>query len=182
MGRPRRRTIVLGLLVALPATLLAGLPAAAWLTHQHLHTGGPAWSSSQTHGAQVASAPSVKISGTTKRLLRPGLSARIDLRFSNPGPDAITLRHVRVTISRITAPQADAGHPCTVADFRVRPMRAGSFVLPRGEATDLLSLGIPAWQWPHIKMRNRPVNQDGCKDASLTLSYRGYRGLRMWWS
>ena len=175
MGRMRRHPVVIGLLVGLPATLLGGLPAAAWLADQHLFTGGSAWSSSQTNGAQVATAPSVRISGTTHRLLRPGGSARLNLRFANPGRNAITLRHVRVTISSIDAPHADAGHPCTLADFRVRPMRVGTFVLPGAGSTDLLRLGVPSRQWPHLKMRNRPVNQDGCKGASLTLRYRGYR-------
>ncbi len=172
----RRRAVLIGLLVGLPAILLSGLPAAGWrLADQHLPLGGRAWSSTQVDAAQVASAPSVRISGTTHRLLRPGARARINLRFANPSRHSVKLRHVRVTISSITAPEADAGHPCTRADFRVRPMRSQTFVLPRFWSTNLVRLGIPAWQWPHLKMRNRPVNQDGCKDATLTLTYTGYR-------
>ncbi len=172
----RRRAVLIGLIIGLPAMLLSGLPAAAWrLADQHLSAGGSAWSSSQSNGAQVASAPSIKISGTAHRLLRPGSSARINLNFANGGPHDIRLRHVRVTITRIDAPEADAAHPCTRADFRVRPMRVGTFVLPAARSTDLLRLGVPSWQWPHLKMRNRPVNQDGCQNATLTLSYRGYR-------
>ncbi len=170
-----RRAVLVGLLVGLPALLLGGFPAAAWLADRHLSTSDSAWSSAHIKGARVAAAPPVKISGTTHRLLRPGVSARINLRFVNPRPRAITLRHVRVTIRSITAPEADAGHPCTRADFRVRPMRSRTFVLPGFGSTNLVRLGIPAWQWPHLKMRNRSVNQDGCKGASLTLSYRGYR-------
>lgn len=172
----RRHALLIGLLAGLPAILLSGLPAAAWrLADQHLPTGGSAWSGWHGHGGQVAAAPSVKISGTTHRLLRPGVSARINLRFANPGPYAITLRHVRVTIRSITAPAADAGHPCTRADFRIRPMRLRTILLPGRQATNLVRLGVPGWRWPHVKMRNRPVNQDGCKGASLTLNYRGYR-------
>ena len=127
----RRRAVVIGLFIGLPAFLLGALPAAAWIADQHWSVGGSSWSSSQTHGAQVATAPAVKISGTTRRLLRPGRSARINLKFANPSPHAITLRHVRVTITSIEAPRADSAHPCTRADFRVRPMRVGTFVLPR---------------------------------------------------
>ncbi len=175
MGRTRRHAVVIGLLVGLPATLLGGLPATAWLADQQLYTGGSAWSDPQTNGAQVASAPLVRISGTARRLLRPGVASRINLRFANPGRNAVTLRHVSVTISSIDAPKADAGHPCTLTDFRVRPMRARTLVLPAAGSTDLFRLGVPWRQWPRLKMRNRPVNQDGCKDASLTLKYRGYR-------
>ena len=54
-------------------------------------------------------------------------------------------------------------------------MRARSLVLPGDASTSLVRLGVPAWQWPNLKMRNRPVNQDGCKGATLKLSYLGYR-------
>ena len=70
-----------GILAGLLVTALGGVPAAAWLMDdRHLLTGGSAWSSSQIHGAHVATAPSVKISGTTHRLLRPGVSARVEGR------------------------------------------------------------------------------------------------------
>lgn len=174
---PRPRAVRMGMLVGIPTLLLVGLPAAGWwLADLRLPQGGSAWLASPADASQVASAPWVKISGTTNRLLRPGVSARINVSFVNDSPHHITLRHVRVTIISITAPRADAGHPCTAADFRLRPMRARTFVLPGSESTDLVRLGVPAWQWPQLKMLNRPVNQDGCQNASLTLSYRGYRG------
>jgi hypothetical protein len=54
-------------------------------------------------------------------------------------------------------------------------MRAPRLVLPADDFTDLVRLAIPSWRWPHLKMRNRPVNQDGCKGARLTLGYLAYR-------
>ncbi len=170
----RHRAVLIGLLVCLPVTLLGGLPTAWRLADQHWSMGDSAWSSAG-HDPRVAHGDSVRISGTTTRLLRPGRSSRINLGFANRGSNAVTLRHVRVTITAIKAPQADAEHPCTRADFQIRPMRSRPFVLPGHVFTNLVRLGVPAWQWPRLKMLNRPVNQDGCKDASLTLSYVGYR-------
>ncbi len=170
----RHRAMLIGLVVSLPVTLLGGLPAASHLADQY-RTMGSAWSEARIHGPQVAPGASVEISGTTETLLRPGHSSRINLGFDNVGSPAVTLRHVRVTITGITAPQATAESPCTRADFRIRPMRAGRLVLPGDGSTDLARLGVPMWQWPHVKMRNRPLNQDGCKGARLELGYVGYR-------
>ena len=139
----RHRAVLIGLLVCLPVALLGGAAGGLRLADQHLATGGAAWSSAQTHGPRVARGTSVEISGTTRRLLRPGVSSRINLGFNNMGSKAVTLRHVRVTITGITAPQADAEHPCTRADFRVRPMRARTFVLPRPRFTEPRSPGRP---------------------------------------
>jgi hypothetical protein len=172
-SRTRRRAVVVGLLAGLPVILLGGLPAAWSLVDWP--SGGSAWSSAQTHDPQVAWGTSVEISGNTRTLLRPGGSSRINLGFANDDSKPVTLRHVRVTITSISAPQADSEFPCTRADFRIRPMRVRSLVIPGDAFTTLVRLDVPAWQWPNLKMRDRPVNQDGCKGASLKLGYVGYR-------
>ena len=173
-SKTRRRKVLIGLLIGLPVILFGALPAVWSLADEHLSRGGSSWSS-RGHAPWVAQGTSIKISGTTRRLLRPGVSSRINLGFVNNGSKAVSLRHVRVTITGITAPQSSAAHPCTRADFRVRPMRAGVLLLPGDSFTSLARLGIPSWRWPHVKMRNRPVNQDGCKSATLKLGYLGYR-------
>ncbi len=170
----RHRTVLIGLLVCLPVAVLGALPAAWHLADQHWSVGGSVWHA-HSHDPRVALGSSIEISGVTRKLLHPGGSSRINLEFANRGSPATTLRHVRVTISGIDAPQADKTHPCTRADFRVRPMRSRPFVLPAHASTSLIRLGVPAWQWPRLRMLNRPVNQDGCKGATLTLTYTGYR-------
>jgi hypothetical protein len=165
-------------LVGLVVLLLGGGSAAWRLADQHLVAGGSMRSSSEVPGPQVALGTSLHISGTVRKLLRPGVSARVNLRFANRGANPVTLRRVAVKISAVTAPQADRRHPCSRADFRVRQMRAGRFVVPGPGFTSLSRLGAPPGRWPHLKMRNRPVNQDGCKGARLTLSFRGHRAWR----
>ena len=174
MPTTHRRAATIGLLVGVPVILLGGLPAVCSQAEPYLFPDGSAWSHGG-HAPWVAQGFSVEIGGTTTKPLRPGGSSRINLGFDNVGSTAVGLRHVRVTITGVRAQQADTDHPCTAADFRVRPMRAGTILLPGDGTTTLAELATPRWQWPRITMLNRPVNQDGCKGAVLTLDYLGYR-------
>ena len=171
----RRRALLIGLLLCLPVMLVGGLPAEAWrLAGRHLSADGATWTTAHAHPARVAHASPVVITGRVRGPLSPGVSRSINLTFANPSSQAVTLRSVTVTVLKISAPLADAQHPCTRADFRVRPMRTVTLVVPRRGSTSLVRLAVPLSQRPHLKMRNRPVNQDGCKGAHLTLGYRGY--------
>ena len=174
-SKARRRGVLLGVLVTLPLLLVGAVPAARHLFDGHLPFGGAASSSSPNHHPRVARGTQVEISGTARRQLRPGGSSSLNLAFTNHSSNPVILRQVRVTITAISAPQANGQHPCTPADFRVRPMRATALVLPGGASVDLTRLAVPSWRWPHLEMRNRLTNQDGCKDARLTLTYVGYR-------
>jgi hypothetical protein len=170
--------VLVGLLICIPVVLLGALPAEAWrLADRHLSTEGTAWAAAHAPSPHVAHARSVTITGNVRGPLSPGVSRAIDLKFDNPSSRGVTLGSVRVTLLSIAAPQADAGHVCTPADFRVRQMRSQVPQLPAAGRTDLAGLGVPLQSWPRLKMRSRPVNQDGCKGAHLTLGYR-YYGVR----
>lgn len=113
------------------------------------------------------------ISGTLPGALTPGTGTPLDLSLSNPGP-VTRILGLNVDLSGVIAPQADAIHPCTVDDFSVTQFSGSyGFTLPSSSTRTLSQLGIPAGQWPQVAMLNRPVNQDGCKGASLDLSYSG---------
>ena len=47
------------------------------------------------------------------------------------------------------------------------------FKLAASRTRSLTDLGFPQSQWPQVGMVNRPVNQDGCKGATVTLKYTG---------
>jgi hypothetical protein len=65
-------------------------------------------------------------------------------------------------------------HPCGVNDFTVTQFTGSyGFVLPAAGDTSLSRLGLPPSSWPQVSMLNRPVNQDGCKDATLNLGFTG---------
>ena len=182
MRRPRTAGMLVGLL-ALPVALLGAvpfgaLPAVAWpisdvlpfLQHNATQVG---------HGPQqLHRGVKVKVTGAAQGQLRPGTSVPVALTFQNPNKHKVQMKRVRVKITGLTAPHADAAHPCTMADFAVRQMpRQTLFRVPARQTTDLAALGLPMEAWPRLSMLNRPLNQDGCKGAVLKLRFKA-RGLR----
>ena len=122
----------------------------------------------------------IRITGSVRAPLRPGVSAPVRIGLLNTTMRPVRIRRVRVFIDGITAPHADARHPCTAEDFEVLQMRRGVLEVPAGRYVDLTALRVPVPDWPQLTMRNRPVNQDGCKGASLTLRYRARHEVRRW--
>jgi hypothetical protein len=113
------------------------------------------------------------ISGSLPGALIPGTATPLDLTLSNPGPST-RISSLGVAVRGVIAPQADATHPCTVDDFSVTQFSGTyGFTLPSSSTRSLSQLGFPAERWPVVAMLNRPVNQDGCKGASVDLSYTG---------
>jgi hypothetical protein len=114
------------------------------------------------------------IGGTLAQLLAPGRVLPLDLRLTNPHSDALRIGRLAVRVATVHAPRADAMHPCAVGDFAVVPFSGPyGFALRARTTARLSTLGIPERQWPHVAMSDRPVNQDGCKHARLSLSYTG---------
>ena len=171
MARPRRQTLLLSLL----ALVLTGeLPGAA-ARLASMRTQGSHDSVWVGHGHRGIR---VHISGTVGERLTPGVSVPIELGLANPFPRTVVLRRVTVSILDIAAPNADAAHPCSAADFQVRQMRPGVLRVPARGYVELAELGVPHQDWPQLTMNDRPVNQDGCKGASLTLHYRAHQARR----
>lgn len=177
MRRPRTAGMFVGLL-ALPVALLGTLPAVAWqlsdalpfLTHDTTRVG---------HGPQqLHRGVKVKVTGAAQGQLSPGTSAPIALRFKNPNRHKVQMKRVRVKIIGIVAPSANAAHPCTTADFAIRQMPRRTLLrLPAKRSTDLVAMRVPLEAWPWLTMKNRPLNQDGCKGAEVKLRFKA-RGLR----
>jgi len=110
--------------------------------------------------------------GTLARPLAPGVSSPVDVRLTNPYRSAMRVHRITVRVARIHAPASDTGRRCTLADFAVTPFTAArGFVVPRHSTRSLRALRVPTRDWPHVAMRNRSVNQDGCKGATLTLGF-----------
>jgi hypothetical protein len=117
-------------------------------------------------------AQSFSIAGDSTQPISPGVSWPLDLEFTNPTDGPVWVSELRVTVRKVSAPNADESHPCVVRDFAVDQATAGLEITLDARATDSLSgLGLANATWPHIGMRDRAVNQDGCKGASLTLGY-----------
>ena len=88
------------------------------------------------------------------------------------------MKRVRVKITGVVAPNATAAHPCTAADYAVRQMPRRTLLrVPAKRTTGLAAMHIPMDAWPWLTMLNRPVNQDGCKGAHVSLRFKA-RGLK----
>jgi len=121
------------------------------------------------------------IEGTVTTPLYPGGgSAPINLRFLNPNPGnggsgavGVQVSSLTVTVAAVSAPAATPALPCTVSDFAVSQFSgAYPFVIPEGRSS-LRSLGFAPRTWPSVRLVGRPVNQNGCKGATITLTYAG---------
>ena len=179
MRRPRTAGMFVGLL-ALPVALLGALPAVgvaalrrAPVPAARRHPGGAG-------PPQLHRGVKVKVTGAAQGQLRPGTSAPVALTFQNPNKHKVQMKRVRVKISAIVAPNADAAHPCTTADFAIRQMPRRTLLrLPAKRTTDLAALGVPMEAWPRLTMLNRPLNQDGCKGAEAEAQVQGARAAEV---
>lgn len=117
--------------------------------------------------------PSFAISGRFGPLW-PGTSQSVDLALSNPNSQAIQISRLTVSVQKVVAPRASAALPCSAADFSVSQY-SGAYPLtvPADATVHLSDLGVAAAHGPQLQMLDRPVNQDGCQGATVTLSYSG---------
>lgn len=116
--------------------------------------------------------PALTIRGTQSGLLSPGRSARIDLRLTNATRWGLKVNHLLVSITGLRAPRADLSHPCTTKDFKVSQFSGSyGFALRPRSTRNLGQLGFAAKRWPALAMLDRPVDQDGCQSAAVSLSF-----------
>jgi len=114
------------------------------------------------------------ISGDAVGALSPGgVTRSLDLALTNPNGVTIYLSSLNVALASISAPNAHGGLTCTPADFSLAQYSGGfPIVLPPGTKT-LSQLGYTGAQLPSIRMLDRPLNQDGCRGATLNFTYSG---------
>lgn len=115
------------------------------------------------------------ISGNPAGLLAPGYAVPVDLQLAIPGNSSLGVTGLTISIAGVTrtAQAVASNRPCNPSDYAVTQF-SGSypFTAPPGNSS-LSGIGIPAAQWPQIRMQNSSLNQDGCKGATLQLSYAG---------
>jgi hypothetical protein len=109
-------------------------------------------------------------------VLAPGISRPLDLTITNPNKKALSVTNLTVTVQSVARTPFAVSHsqPCTPSDYAVTQY-GGSYPLtvPGSSSAPLSSLGVTSSAQPKVAMLNRPVNQDGCKGATLTLAYSG---------
>lgn len=115
------------------------------------------------------------ISGDLSGLLAPGTAIPINLQLTNPGNSSLNVTGLTVAVTGVTrTAQAVANNrPCNPSDYSVTQF-SGNYPIsaPPGNSS-LSGSAIPASRWPQIRMLDTSLNQDGCKGATLQLSYSG---------
>jgi hypothetical protein len=141
-------------------------------------TSGTAPSSTTTLGLTVptTSTAGFTIRGTAQGLLAPGVTQPVNLSLTNPSSSDLDITNLTIAVGGITA-SAGAVGGCTASDFAVRQF-AGQYPirLLSSRTVTLNDLGIPPSSWPQLTMINRPVDQDGCKGATVNLTFSGSAG------
>ena len=137
--------------------------------------GGPSGvgTGSGTGGAAPRdSSAAFTISGTAVDPISPGVMAPLDLALTNPHDVAMVVTDLSVTVREVSAPDAAGAGPCGIGDFAVEQVPSGLVITVAARSTSTLSdLGLARATWPQVGMLDRPVNQDGCKGAALTVGY-----------
>jgi hypothetical protein len=87
-------------------------------------------------GAELADAPgSFTIAGEATEAISPGVMVPLDVELTNPHGATLSVTDLSVSVREVSAPSADAVHPCDVGAFAVpRPRltwRSGSSLAPR---------------------------------------------------
>jgi hypothetical protein len=117
---------------------------------------------------------SFSIRGNLAGQLKPDLTLPLDLELTNPNSQALKISNLHVAIAGVSAPLADATHPCSAIDFGVHQF-SGTYgsIVPASSTRTLSDLGFAAGQMPRVAMLNRAVNQDGCKGSTVTFAFTG---------
>ena len=124
-------------------------------------------------GFQLFNTMSFTISGNAPQPYVPGRSQSLNLLVTNPNPSPMTIAAGGISISINTGSAACLPFG-TPANFTFTSL-GSSVVVPANTTTpvSLTSLGVAANNLPVLKMNNTSVNQDGCKNLTLTLTYTG---------
>ncbi|UTT68748.1 hypothetical protein NMQ03_16190 [Arthrobacter sp. DNA4] len=115
------------------------------------------------------------ISGNVPGTLSPGTSAGLNLQISNPINKPLSLTNLSVAVAGVTrSAAAVAGNlPCTPADFTVTQYSGPYPLAVPATGGSLQGLNVAQTAWPRVGMLDTSTNQDGCKGATLQLSYSG---------
>ncbi|MGJ3192899.1 hypothetical protein FQP90_22460 [Paenarthrobacter nitroguajacolicus] len=115
------------------------------------------------------------VTGSLQGPLAPGVSLPLDLQISNPENKSIAVTNVSASISQVVRTPAAiaAGLPCSSADYNVTQFTGTYPFDVQPGSTSLSALGIPQASWPRISMLDTLQLQDGCKGATLELTYSG---------
>jgi hypothetical protein len=148
----------LGAIGAVFVLVVAGGAYAYW-------TNGGSGAGSATTGTNVAI--SVVQTSTPTGLSPGGTAAALSGNFNNTNSSAVFVNEINATIGTVTrtAEAIAAALPCTAADYLL-----GGFPV-QIDAQVASGSAVGSWTGGTIQLVNSGTNQDGCKDATVALTY-----------
>jgi uncharacterized membrane protein len=138
-----------------------------------------------SHSAQVALAVlqtmSFSISGDANTAnLYPGSETPVDPLISNPySSTGLSISSISTTLASVSAPGS-----CSLQDFSIQQLDAAAYpvvapgAVQNATLSSLIAQAHPSWTaqqvskaLPQLTLLNRPVNQDGCKNSTISFHY-----------
>ena len=136
------------------ALVVGGLAYAYW-------TQGGTGSGSATNG--TTSAITVNQTSTATGLYPGGPAVTLSGSFTNPNAHSVSISSITAAVHTLNS-QTDSGKPaCTAADFAIGGS-SGASVVPAGT-------GVGSWTGLTVRMLDNSLNQDNCKNVSITIDY-----------
>lgn len=133
--------------------------------------GGPTTTgttTSTTSSVATSTGRPFAMSVSVPQALYPGVVVPLNIRFSNPNDEPITLLTVRVEIDGEGFPECPFEENFTVDQFGGSP---SAVVIPGGGGTTTLkALGIPEDDWPRLRMLALDEDQNGCMGTAVTIA------------
>jgi hypothetical protein len=126
-------------------------------------TNGGSGSGSATTGTNAAI--TVTQTATPSGLYPGGPAAALSGKFDNGNSGSVFVNTVSATIASVTGPNIDGTHPCVAADYQLN----GFPVTVNAQVAAGTAVG--AWTGGSIQLLNPATNQDGCKGATVNLTY-----------
>jgi hypothetical protein len=126
-------------------------------------TNGGSGSGTAATGTNVAI--TVTQTTTPSGLYPGGPAAALAGQFNNTNASKVYVNQVSATIASVTGPNITVPNPRTAADYQLNgfPVTVGAEV-PSGTAQG-------SWTGASIQLLNSATNQDGCKGATVNLTY-----------
>ena len=127
------------------------------------------WTNSGTGAGTAATGTNVGITvtqTTTPSGLYPGgPTAALSGKFNNTNAGAVYVNQVSASIASVTGPNITVPNPCTAADYQLN----GFPVTVAAEIASGTAQG--SWTGASIQLLDAVTNQDGCKGATVNLTY-----------
>ena len=166
MSRTRRRRVVAWVLAVLGAFATGAV--AMWM----LTSSNSVSLSGSGGGPAGQGETSFAIAGDLSEPVSPGVLVPLDLSFANTYDEPMIVSGLVVVVESVDAPHATASLPCDTDDFVVEQLDRGVLVrVEAGETRTFTQLDLAPDDWPRVGMVDADANQDGCKGATLALSY-----------